>query len=789
MAGDDKNFALNFSGGRPMSAPTFSQSANTEDDDAPSRAVAKQSAPATNAGLGGMSFGQAISPGGSKEDHEYIDQVARSNEDFAIARMYSASGNKALKNANPQLLQVTAPKYAELYAVAGKEIDETTQQKIDRLAALETHTAKTAGLGLQFQTAPVQANREIAKLRSELDKDTLQIRTQAQRTEMAKARLTQRMAEDDLADRDISEKFDNYTPRQLQSMLTDEGYKKIHPDATRMTIIDKLKEFKEAGDPELSASEMTPERRKAVINSSLGMLTPRQRREVIARYEADGPMAFVETNHAEKMLPGPNATPEQIAQFQQAKDAEDQRNSTVRQYARYFGGMVPTMDEAVTSLMTLEDNAAKLNLGPEETARRQRQAQEFMRIEVTKADATLSNLSKLGLAGEAESVTSYLQALSSLEMQEATAKKEELPIIREKKKKLIDGQSESIRERIKMLSDAKEVQLAAENFTKTGEVIGKKDGDALLAYALRNTQTETSQQFYEHRVTTPSGITQVDQLPLANPTSSALSVMRGQVDKYLQDLNAIDDPVLKSELKTLRSAKAAKGSEVGIAEYDDEMYATVMRHISKTDVGRKAREMYASVSAQQVLTLALNNVVGDSPEDRQLFAEIVKSEPRGTVLNDRYLTKSSDNSIPVPNMAEIADRLTKANRSDILERLQTQMSSPELQKTVTDKLAPQTLTEKAMFAHMFGNTASVTLSNAGTAIGRLHFSQYLSRNVVGSISRAIVQEKVAAPKRNAQEIPAGFDQSMIAGYGELDAASPYKAAPRVHDEFMKYMQR
>ena len=789
---DDRNSPLNFSGGGAMSGGGMKLAAPVADDEADDAPVekAKQGSTGGNIGLGGMTFGQAIAPNASKADQEYIDRTARANEDTAYGHMHTSFGKRAQKAANPELLKVTAPRYAELYAVAGKEIDEATQAKIDRLAALENHTARTAGLGIQFQTAPVHAPREIAKLRAELDKDTLQIRTQAQRTEMMKARLQQRQAEDELSDREVGEKFDNFTPKQLQSMLLDEGYKKIHPDATRMTIIEKLKEFKDSGDPELAASEQSPERRKAVINDSLGRMTVAQRRDLVNMYETDGPMAFVESNHAEKMLPGEGARPEQVAKFQQTKDAEDARNQRVRLYGRYFGGMTPTFDEVVGSLTAIEEKAAKLNLGPQEVARRERQAREYMRIEVTKADAQLSNMSKLGLTGEAEYVQAHLSALASLEEQEASAKADELPAIREKKAKLIQAHQESINERVKAISESKDVQLAAGNFAKTGEVIGKKDGDALIGYALRNTMGETSQSFYEHKITTPSGIQQVEQLPLANPTSSALAVMKGQVDRYLQDLNAVDDPALKAELQKLRNDRKQTGKEPGIGEYDDEMYATVMRHISKTDVGRKTREMYASVTAQQVLTLALNNVVGDKPEDRQLFNEFVKTEARGTVFNDRYLTKSSDNSVPVPNMKAIADRLLQGNRGDVLERMQAQFASPEAQKQFVDKLAPQTLTEKALFSHMFGNTASVTISSAGTGIGRLHFSQYLSRNVISSINRAVTEEKVAAPKRVATErVPAGFDPSMIAGVEDLEVASPYRSAPRVHDEFMKYMQR
>ena len=795
----DNNSPLNFGGGSVMPSTGGVKFAADTEDDADETPVEKQkpanASPAI--GLGGMTFGQAIAPNASKEDQEFIDRTARANEDTAYWHLHTAYGKRAAKAANPELLKVTAPRYAELYAIAGKEIDEATQQKIDRLAALENHTARTAGLGIQFQTAPVHAPREIAKLRAELDKDTLQIRTQAQRTEMMKARLQQRQAEDELSDREVSEKFDNFTPRQLQSMLIDESYKKIHPDATRMTIIDKLREFKESGDPELSASEMTPERRKAIIGDSLGRMTIAQRRDLISMYETDGPMAFVESNHAEKMLPKEGASPEEIAKFQQVKDAEDARNQRVRLYGRYFGGMTPSFDEVVGSLAAIEEKAAKLNLGPQEVARRERQAREFMKIEVTKADAQLSNMSKLGLTGEAEYVQAYLSALASLEEQEASAKADELPAIREKKAKLIKDHQDSINERVKALSESKDVQLAAGNFAKTGEVIGKKDGDALLAYSLRNTMSETSQNFYEHTVTTPSGIKQVEQLPLANPTSSALAVMRGQVDRYLQDLNAVDDPALKAELQKIRNDKKQQGKEVGIGEYDDEMYATVMRHISKTDVGRRSREMYASVTAQQVMTLALNNVIGNSPEDRQLFAEFVKTEPRGTVFNDRYLTKSSDNSVPVPNMKAIADRLLQVNRGDVLERMQAQFTNPDSMKQFVEKLTPQTLTEKAMFAHMFGNTASVTLSSAGTGIGRLHFAQYLARNVVGSIDKAIVEEKVAAPKRAAIEAskqngPFAGDPIIGDAFGVRDSRvddDPFSKAPRLGGAFMNFMQR
>ena len=148
-------------------------------------------------------------------------------------------------------------------------------------------------------------------------------------------------------------------------------------------------------------------------------------------------------------------------------------------------------------------------------------------------------------------------------------------------------------------------------------------------------------------------------------------------------------------------------------------------------------------------------------------------------------------------MKAIADRLLQVNRGDVLERMQAQFTNPDSMKQFVEKLTPQTLTEKAMFAHMFGNTASVTLSSAGTGIGRLHFAQYLARNVVGSIDKAIVEEKVAAPKRAAIEAskqngPFAGDPIIGDAFGVRDSRvddDPFSKAPRLGGAFMNFMQR
>jgi len=665
--------------------------------------------PAAAGGLGGMTFGQAISPGGNAKDHSVLDSVARMNEHAATIALFTQKGQEAYKRAPEALKQITAPKYAELFAVAGEAPTEEQQRKIDRLQALEAHQAKTAGLGIEFQTAPVQVLGEIAKLRGELDADTMQIRTQASRTAMAEAKLKQRQAESEISNAEVSDALDAYDTQKLQSALADGSFKKMHPDATYTDVLDKLKERKDANDP-AQPDALTPDKRKAIVDARLGMLTPAQREQLMQHQQVEGPMAFTLIPENPVALTG-KETPEQVAKMQADHDAIVQRNQRVTMFSNFFRGMTPTLDETVNNLADLYDKSIKLGMGPGSLAQIQKNALDMTQLEAEKVANQSKYLAQMNFRDQGDMLSSTISQLRSLsEREQVTRDPKVLADIQKQKSEIIAERNRNIDASIDKVVDNAGVAQTVKDYARTGDFGSQIDGANGLAYLGSSGDSLLGEQrAFMYKTVDANGIETAQSLPLGSAASSATTALKAVIDDAYAAVDAGSDPVKQAVAKEKSKNKDTKGPQYK-DQYDVNVWSSALKSIAKTPAYRVAQDSYRATLYNQALAIGFNEVAGNDIASRAIYNQLFEVSNSGPTLKPRFMSKREGSPVPMPDLSRIADFLTENKRTDILENVRSRFEDKQFSDQIVRTLRPQSATEQATYKYLFGNNRVVVIN-------------------------------------------------------------------------------
>lgn len=669
-------------------------------------------------GLGGMTFGKALSPYGSQANIDVINGVAAMNERAADAALFTRQGQEALKRVPDQLKMQTAGKYAELFAVGGVEPTAEQQTKIERLGALERHQAKTAGMSFAYQTAPTTVLSEISKLRGELDKDTLQIRTQAARAEFVKAKLAQTTYEGEQVNADVYAELSKQDNAALLSSLRTGNFKQFHPEATRDDVLELIKDRRDNKDPDMT-EPLSAEQRAYAVNQRLGMLRPSDRETLMGMLQTDGPMAFVPTPE-NPVIATDKETPEQLAAARAQFDATRARNERIAMFSSLMGGIQPTLDEVVSNLAKHYEMMEKTGAGPATIAITNRNALDLTKIESTRIGDQVERMNGLGISDQSQYAIATMSQLNALMQQQLISRDPaRIKAYQDERAKLLKDREDSVGETLKAITDDKGVRQSLRNFIDSGEFIRHADGMNGLAYLGARGEIGTGTvRPLTYTVTDPSGMTKTEQMNIGSAANDALKIITSNVSDAARQLDSADDLAKQAMLKSIQNNKDKKDKGIKYdPQYDDEAWAGALKAMANSPIARKAQEAYTTKLYTQGLAMALNDAFGPTYEARNLYNQIISIDQGGNVsLKDQFLTQRQGDLTPRPDLTKVIDFLYEKKALSVIDTLRNQLRNKDYKDKLFSTLQPVTPAEKATFSYLFGRDVSVIMRKEASPI-------------------------------------------------------------------------
>lgn len=729
--------------------------------------------------LGGMSFGRALNPKGDTSQQDQLDAAAQNSRRFALAFSYTDTGMEKLKERRALKLEteITAPSFLDLYAAHGKKPDAATLERIQRLQVLEDQDRASTAAPLHMQVAPIQTKEEIAKLRSQLNEDTRDMRVLGQKR--AVAQLKRGIHEDEkvVADAEEAGILDTKTDDDLRKALITNKPESIGANVSNSGIMEELKRRATKGFAVGAAAPTDPKQRAIALERQLGFMPDASLNEAEKYVTTGAALAYQTRNGVSALVSAGETDPQKLAI---EKERDDAWNSMTNKLNYLTGGLRPTIDEIQAHRVQRYDRAQKLGQSPTEYRNTEQLLSALGSGDSRETQTRLQLAAEAGVQIDTGTALLNDHAISAAHTAAITApnakmREEAMKTLRDAR----DRQSKFFDDSIEQTTSEPATKLALKNFARTGMIASSADAANLLANAQVNGTTGWAYKQRELMVIDPaSNMMAKTSFNMQNAAKSADAVIQKALEETVKGL---DSP--STQARVMSRGKGPDGKpQTGLipAERDEGQWATAYKALPQ-EVRDRARQEYHRVQLDNALVHTLLDNIGNSPADIELFKTFVKTDAQtGAHLSSALYTVDAKTRQSFVDLSKLADSLAGMGRTDIAEKMYMALTDHNKRSDLASQLKPGNLREKALFALITPNLSYIQIHKddmLSATGGRLRTTTDRMNDYVYSMTKVIDPAAALLDKWvTANKGQQGAERQKA----RVEMHTPFDAATAVH---------